>query len=85
MPRFVFALWRTDGVNGVSARIDLFANALNGATLARGVPTFEQNDDGPLLQVHLAAKLAELNLPAGQLTDVGLAIERLSQIDGFEH
>src|SRR5689334_14631035 len=85
MMRFVVAVRRGDRIDDVSARVEFLRDALDGATLAGGVPSFEQDHHRPLLQVDLVAKLAKLDLPPRQFAHICRAVELACEIECFEH
>src|SRR5271157_525610 len=85
MPGFVLALWRGDGVDHVSARVEFLRDSLDGAALAGGIPAFKEENHRALLYIDLVAQFAELNLARRHLADIGLAIQFAGQIECFQH
>src|SRR6185312_142162 len=68
---------RADGVDVIAARVELLGHALDGAALARGVPAFEGEDDGPLAFARLELGLQDLELQLGERALVRLLVGHL--------
>ena len=70
MASLIFAVRSGDGIYDVASRVKLLRDSFDSTTLAGSIPALKDNNYGALLEIHLVAQFAELNLSTRNFADV---------------